>query len=58
MKTIFAVQNKELGWVGFHTAEEAGTGAFRSVCYENLAEFTDAQLEEKVRRSALAKADR
>jgi hypothetical protein len=54
MKTIFAVQNKELGWVGFQTAEEAGTGAIQINCYENLAEFTDAQLE-KVRQGALAK---
>ncbi len=54
MKTIFAVQNEELGWVGFQTAEEAGTGATQINCYENLAEFNDAILE-KVRQDALAK---
>lgn len=54
MKTIFAVQNEELGWVGFQTAEEAGTGAIQINCYENLAEFNDAILE-KVREGALAK---
>ena len=54
MKTIFAVQNEEWGWVGFPTAEEAGTGAIQINCYENLAEFTDAKLE-KVRQGALAK---
>jgi hypothetical protein len=54
MKTIFAVQNEELGWVGFQTAEEAGTGAIQINCYENLAEFNDAKLE-KVRQDALAK---
>jgi hypothetical protein len=54
MKTIFAVQNGELGWVGFPTAEEAGTGAIQINCYENLAEFNDAKLE-KVRQDALAK---
>jgi hypothetical protein len=54
MKTIFAVENEELGWVGFPTAEEAGTGAIQINCYENLAEFHDAKLE-KVRQDALAK---
>jgi hypothetical protein len=54
MKTIFAVQHEELGWVGFHTAEEAGEGAIQINCYENLAEFSDAKLE-KLRETALAK---
>jgi hypothetical protein len=54
MKTIFAVKDKELGWVGFLTAEEAGEGATQINCYENLAEFNDAKLE-KVRQGALAK---
>jgi len=54
MKTIFAVQHKELGWVGFQTAEEAGTGAIQINCYENLAEFNNAEIE-KVRQGALAK---
>jgi hypothetical protein len=54
MKTIFAVQDPEFGWVGFQTAEEAGTGATQINCYENLAEFNDAKLE-KVRQDALAK---
>ena len=54
MKTIFAVQDPEFGWVGFQTAEEAGTGAIQINCYENLAEFNDAKLE-KVRQDALAK---
>jgi hypothetical protein len=54
MKTIFAVQDPEFGWVGFQTAEEAGTGAIQISCYENLAEFNDAKLE-KVRQEALAK---
>ena len=54
MKTIFAVEDPELGWVGFQTAEEAGTGAIQIHCYEDLAEFTDAKLE-KVRQGALAK---
>jgi hypothetical protein len=54
MKTIFAVEDEELGWVGFQTAEEAGTGATQINCYENLAEFNDAKLE-KVRQGALAK---
>ena len=54
MKTIFAVQDAEFGWVGFPTAEEAGTGAIQINCYENLAEFNDAKLE-KVRQGALAK---
>jgi hypothetical protein len=54
MKTIFAVQNEELGWVGFQTAEEAGTGAIQINFYENLAEFSEAKLE-KVRQGALAK---
>ena len=54
MKTIFAVENQELGWVGFQTAEEAGSGATEIKCYENLAEFNDAILE-KVRQAALAK---
>jgi hypothetical protein len=54
MKTIFAVEDKEFGWVGFQTAEEAGTGAIQINCYENLAEFNDAKLE-KVRQGALAK---
>jgi hypothetical protein len=54
MKTIFAVQDKEFGWVGFHTAEEAGQGAIQINCYESLAEFDDAKLE-KVRQGALAK---
>jgi cell division septation protein DedD len=54
MKTIFAVQDPEFGWVGFQTAEEAGTGAIQINCYENLAEFNDAKLE-KVRQDALSK---
>jgi len=54
MKMIFAVEDKELGWVGFHTAEEAGTGSVQLKCYENLAEFNDAKLE-IVRQRALAK---
>jgi hypothetical protein len=54
MKTIFAVQDAEFGWVGFQTAEEAGTGAIQIQCYENVAEFNDAKLE-KVRQAALAK---
>ena len=54
MKTIFAVQDAEFGWVGFPTAEEAGTGAIQINCYENLAEFNDAKLE-IVRQGALAK---
>jgi hypothetical protein len=54
MKTIFAVQDAEFGWVGFETAEEAGTGATQINCYENLAEFNEAKLE-KVRQNALAK---
>jgi len=54
MKTIFAVQDMELGWVGLQTAEEAGTGAIQIICYENLAELTDAKIE-KVRKGALAK---
>jgi len=54
MKTIFAVEDKEFGWVGFQTAEEAGTGAIQINCYENLAEFNDAKLE-WVRQGALAK---
>jgi cell division septation protein DedD len=54
MKTIFAVQDPEFGWVGFQTAEEAGTGAIQVNCYENLAEFNEAKLE-KVRQDALAK---
>jgi len=54
MKTIFAVEDKELGMVGFQTAEEAGKGAIQINCYENLAEFEDAKLE-KVRQGALAK---
>jgi hypothetical protein len=54
MKTIFAVQDAEFGWVGFQTAEEAGTGATQINCFENLAEFNDAKLE-KVRQGALAK---
>jgi hypothetical protein len=54
MKTIFALQDPEFGWVGFQTAEEAGTGAIPINCYENLAEFHDAKLE-KVRQEALAK---
>ena len=54
MKTIFAVQDAECGWVGFPTAEEAGTGATQINCYENLAEFNDAKLE-KVCQGALAK---
>jgi hypothetical protein len=53
MKTIFVVEDKELGW-GFQTAEEAGTGATQINCYENLAEFNDAKLEQ-VRQGALAK---
>jgi hypothetical protein len=54
MKTIFALQDKELGWVGFHTAEEAGEGAIQINCYDNLAEFKDAKIE-IVRQGALAK---
>jgi hypothetical protein len=54
MKTIFAVEDKELGWVGFLTAEEAGEGAIQINCYEDLGEFDDAKLE-KVRQGALAK---
>jgi hypothetical protein len=54
MKTIFPVEGKELGWVGFQTAKEAGKGAIQIKCYENLVEFTDAKLE-KVRQRALAK---
>ena len=54
MKTIFAVEDPELGWVGFQTAEEAGTEAVQVDCYEDLAEFNDAKLE-KVRQGALAK---
>jgi hypothetical protein len=54
MKKIFAVEDPEFGWVGFQTAEEAGTGATEINCYENLAEFNDAKLE-KVRQGALAK---
>ena len=54
MKTIFAVQDPELGWVGFQTAEEAGKEAIQINCYENLAELNDAKLE-KVRQGALAK---
>jgi hypothetical protein len=54
MKTIFAVKDKELGWVGFQTAEEAGEGATQINCYENLSEFNDVKLE-KVRQGALAK---
>jgi hypothetical protein len=54
MKAIFATEDKELGWVGFQTAEEAGEGAIQINCYENLAEFDDAKLD-KVRQSALAK---
>ena len=54
MKTIFAVEDKEFGWVGFQTAEEAGTGAIQINYYENFAEFNDAKLE-KVRQGALAK---
>jgi hypothetical protein len=54
MKTIFAIQDPDFGWVGFQTAEEAGTGATQINCYENLAEFTDAKLE-KLRQGALAK---
>jgi hypothetical protein len=54
MKKIFAVEDEELGWVGFPTAEEAGEGATQINCYENLAEFNDAKLE-KVRQAALAK---
>jgi hypothetical protein len=54
MKTIFAVQDPEFGWVGFQTAEEAGTEAIQINCYENLAEFNEAKLE-KVRQDALAK---
>ena len=54
MKTIFAVQDPEFGWVGFQTAEEAGTGAIQINCYEDLAEFNDAKLE-IVRQGALAK---
>ncbi len=48
------MQDAEFGWVGFPTAEEAGTGAIQINCYENLAEFNDAKLE-KVRQGALAK---
>ena len=54
MKTIFAFQHKELGWVGFQTAEEAGAEAIQINCYENLAEFNDAEME-KVCQGALAK---
>ena len=54
MKKIFAVQDPEFGWVGFQTAEEAGTGAIQINCYEDLAEFNDAKLE-IVRQGALAK---
>ena len=54
MKKIFAVEDEELGWVGFQTAEEAGTGATQINCYEDLAEYNDAKLE-KVRQGALAK---
>lgn len=54
MKTIFTVEDKELGWAGFQTAEEAGTGAIQINCYEDLAEFNDAKLG-KVRQGALAK---
>ena len=54
MKTIFAVQDPEFGWVGFQTAEEAGTGAIQINCYEDLAEFNGAKLE-IVRQGALAK---
>ncbi|MGA9755504.1 MAG: hypothetical protein WBV23_10220 [Desulfobaccales bacterium] len=54
MKMIFAVEDPELGWVGFHTAEEAGTRAIQINCYEDLAELNDAKLE-KVRQGALAK---
>jgi hypothetical protein len=54
VKTIFAVEDKEFGWVGFQTAEEAGEGAIQINCYENLAEFSDAKLE-KLRETALAK---
>jgi hypothetical protein len=54
MKTIFAVEDQELGWVAFHSAEEAGTGAIRINCFESLAEYNDAKLE-KVRQGALAK---
>jgi hypothetical protein len=54
MKTIFAVEDPDFGWVGFQTAKEAGTGAAQINCYESLAEFTDAKLE-KLRQGALAK---
>jgi hypothetical protein len=54
MKKIFAVQDPEMGWVGFQTAEEAGTGAIQINFYVNLAEFTDAKME-IVRQGALAK---
>jgi hypothetical protein len=54
MKTIFAVQDPELGWVGFQTAEEAGKEAIKINCYETLAELNDAKLE-RVRQGALAK---
>jgi hypothetical protein len=54
MKKIFAVEDEELGWVGFQTAEEAGTEATQITYYEDLAEYNDAKLE-KVRQGALAK---
>ncbi len=54
MKTIFAVEDPEYGWVGFSTAEEAGTGATQINCYESWAEFNTVKLE-KVREAALAK---
>jgi hypothetical protein len=54
MKTIFAVEDPELGWVGFQTAEEAGAGAIQVNCYESVAELIEAKLE-KVRQRALAK---
>jgi hypothetical protein len=49
MKTIFAVEDKQLVWVGFQTAKEAGKGAIQIKCYENLVEFTDAKLKKCVR---------
>ncbi len=54
MKTIFAVQDPEFGWVGFYSAEEAGAGATEISCYESWAEFNTVKLE-KVREAALAK---
>jgi hypothetical protein len=54
METIFAVEDEELGWVGFQTAKEAGKGAIQINCFENLAEFNEVKLE-KVRQGALAK---